>query len=334
MKKKIAFIVLFFLLIACNQQEKPVIAFYYWKTIFKLSTSEKETLKQNKVKKLYIRYFDIDLDQKTKLPFPKNPIKFDEKPVGFAIIPVIYIKNNVFLSKAINVADLATKTFDYANQINTKHQITIQEIQIDCDWTLTSKKNYLQFITDFKKISRKKLSATIRLHQIKYFKKTGVPNVDKGVLMYYNMGKIAPDSVNSIYDKKTANRYLASLKNYPLSLDVALPIYSWAIHIRDGKAIGLKNKIDVNNIKKDTNFVRVNATFFKSKNNNYKGGTFYKANDFLKIEAISPVDLLEMATDLKENGKTKPQEIIFYDLDDFNTKKYEKDIFKTISNRF
>lgn len=328
------FLLLFILLSACNQQEKPAIAFYYWKTIFKLSTSEKETLKQNEVKKLYIRYFDVDLEQKLNLPFPKNPIKFDEKPVGFAIIPVIYIKNNVFLGKNIDVADLATKTYDYINQINIKNQITIQEIQIDCDWTLTSKKNYLQFITDFKKISRKKLSATIRLHQIKYFKKTGVPNVDKGVLMYYNMGEIAPDSVNSIYDKKTANRYLASLKNYPLSLNIALPIYSWAIHIRDGKVIALKNKIDVNNIEKDTNFVRVNATFFKAKRNNYKGGTFYKANDFLKIEMISQNNLLEMATDLNENCNTRPQEIIFYDLDQFNTQHYEKEIFKTISNRF
>ncbi|WP_281297966.1 hypothetical protein [Flavobacterium limnophilum] len=311
-----------------------MISFYYWKTIFKLSPLEKSTLKDNQVKKLYIRYFDIDWNAKSNNPFPQSPIRFEENPKDFTIVPVVYIKNKVLLNQNIDVLDLAQKTNDFIQQINTKSQVSCQEIQIDCDWTLASRDNYLKFIDYFKKISGKKLSATIRLHQIKYFKKTKIPNVDKGVLMYYNMGKIAPDSLNSIYDRNIANRYLESLKKYPLSINIALPIYSWAVHIRDGKVIGLKNKIDVASFKKDTNFILTNQKELKVKASNYKNGTFYRKGDLLKLEAISKNDLLEMANDLEENTATMPAEIIFYDLDEFNIKKYEKDLFEQVIARF
>lgn len=322
------------LLTACKEQKKPIIAFYYWKTTFNLSEIDKKTLKDNNVKKLYIRYFDIDLDPNSQKAFPQSPIQFNDKPSDFNIVPVLYLKNKVMLSKSINVQELAQKANHFVQQINAKTGIVCNEIQLDCDWTLASKENYLKFIACFKKISGKQLSATIRLHQIKYFKKTGIPNVDKGVLMYYNMGKIAPDSLNSIYDKSVADRYLKSIKKYPLLLNMALPIYSWAIHIRENKVMGLQSKMVISNLQKDSNFVQIAPNSFRVKNNNYKNGTFYKANDLLKIESVSNTDLLEMAEDLDENVAHIPDEIIFYDLDEFNTKQYEKDIFTQVINRF
>lgn len=319
---------------ACQQPEQPVISFYYWKTIFKLSALEKSTLKENKVKKLYIRYFDIDWNEKLNQAFPQNPIHFKSNHKEFAIVPVVYIKNNVFLNKKIDVLDLAQKTNDFIEQINAKNHISCQEIQIDCDWSLSSQDNYLKFMDCFYKISGKIVSATIRLHQIKYFKKTKIPKVDKGVLMYYNMGQIAPDSFNSIYDKNSAHRYLASLKKYPLALNMALPIYSWAVHIREGKVWGLKNKIDLAGFKKDVNFRLLSPRWLQVMGSNYRDGTFYKKGDLLKFEGITKNDLLEMATDLEANASKKPAEIIFYDLDEFNIKKYEKNIFEQVIARF
>ena len=262
------------------------------------------------------------MSEQTQMPYPRTPIRFEDITLNFEIIPVVYIKNKVMLDKKLNVLDLATKTNSFIQQINSKNNITIQEIQIDCDWTLDSKDNYLRFIDAFKKVSKKRLSATIRLHQIKYFKKTKIPNVDRGVLMYYNMGKIAPDSLNSIYDRNIANRYLSSLKNYPLPIDIALPIYSWGIHIRDGKIIGLRNKIDINNLKNNNSFVLTKKNWFTVRRSNFLDGIFYKENDQLKTETISGNDLLEMANDLEENTLQKPKEIIFYDLDEFNLKNY------------
>ncbi|OXA82615.1 hypothetical protein B0A65_00765 [Flavobacterium frigidimaris] len=332
--KKSFLISFVFLLIACNKNDKPIIAFYYWKTVFKLSETEKEVLKNNNVEKLYIRYFDIGLHPKTTEPIPVSPIHFQENIDKFDIVPVVFIQNKVLLKSNVDIDDLAEKTLHLVDEINSKNKINCREIQIDCDWTLESKDNYLQFIERFKKLSHKKLSATIRLHQVKYFKKTKIPNVDSGVLMYYNMGTIASDSLNSIYNHEIAEKYLKSLKKYPLHLDIALPIYFWAIHIRGQKAIGLRSKLNVAELEEDKNFEQINAVFFKVKKSNYKNGIFYEEGDVLKIEAISAEDLKMMGEELNENVANTPKEIIFYDLDEFNLKNYEKNIFEQVVSCF
>ena len=102
--------ILFFLLISCSKNEKPIIAFYYWKTIFKLSETEKEVLKDNKVSKLYIRYFDIGLNANTTEPIPVSPIHFQENISKFDIVPVVFIQNKVLLKSNIDIDDLAEKT--------------------------------------------------------------------------------------------------------------------------------------------------------------------------------------------------------------------------------
>jgi len=332
--KRFFWISLFVLLSACAKNDKPIIAFYYWKTNLKFSDKEKETLKENNVKKLYVRYFDIGLHSESNIPFPVSPVHFKENIQDFEIVPVVFIQNKVMLQTNPDLEDLAQKTFHLISEINAKNKIESSEIQIDCDWTLKSKDNYLKFIALFKKLSQKKLSATIRLHQVKYFKKTKIPNVDSGVLMFYNMGSIAPDSLNSIYSRKISERYLKSLKKYPLHLDFALPIYSWAIHIRNQKVLGLRSKLNFSELKKDKNFEQISPIFFRVKQSNYKNGVYYEENDLLKTEIISARDLKEMAEDLSENSAKAPKEIIFYDLDEFNLNNYEKNIFEQVVSCF
>ncbi|WP_347050972.1 hypothetical protein [Flavobacterium olei] len=334
MLKRFFPILLLFLLFSCSKSQKPVISFYYWKTVFKFSQIEKEVLEDNNVQKLYVRYFDIGLHPESKIPIPISPVRFDENPKDYQIVPVVFIQNKVMLQPNLNVDDLAQKTLDFIEQINSKNKIISPEIQIDCDWTLDSKSNYLEFVKSFKKLWNKKLSATIRLHQVKYFKKTKIPNVDSGVLMYYNMGSIAPDSLNSIYDQKVAKRYLESLKKYPLHLDLAFPVYSWGVHIRDNKVIGLRSKINIKELGQNSNFEKISRIFFRAKHSNYNNGVFYEENDLLEIEEIKTEDLKEMAEDLQENLVDKPNEIIFYDLDEFNLNNYEKNTFKQIISCF
>ena len=334
MVKRFFWVLLLLFLTACSKKDQPIISFYYWKTNLKFSETEKTALKDNEVHKLYVRYFDIGLDPQTQQPFPVSPVHFYENVQGFEIVSVVFIQNKVMLEKYLDVEDLAKKTIRLITEINSKNKINCTEIQIDCDWTLNSKDNYLKFIEQIKKLSKKKLSATIRLHQVKYFKKTKIPNVDNGVLMFYNMGSIAPDSLNSIYSRKISEKYLKSLKKYPLHLDYALPIYSWAIHIRNQKVLGLRSKLNSNELKKDKNFEQISSIFFRVKQSNYKNGVYYEENDLLKTETISPEDLKEMAEDLDDNKAQSPKEIIFYDLDEFNLNNYEKNIFKQVISWF
>lgn len=310
---------------------KTAVSFYYWRTVFKLTANERYTLAQNGVSKLYVRYFDVAL-QKGK-PVPLSAITFDEPPGAQYIIPVIYIRNEVMLQPALDIDDLVDKVLSYIRQINSRHNIASDEIQIDCDWTLNSKEVYFKFIDLLKEKSNKKLSATIRLHQVKYFRNTGVPAVDRGVLMYYNMGRIASDSLNSIYDRETAKLYTASLKSYPLPLDIALPVFTWGIHIRNNTVIGLLNKVDESNFRDDNHFEMKQPPFFEVHDNIVKMGYYFEKGDRIKIESVQPNDLEEMIEDLSGAMTTQPGELIFYDLDNFNLKHYqhENQFFQKIS---
>lgn len=332
--KKLLPVLLLFSLLSCQKQEKPRMAFYYWKTVFKLAENEKRILSQNHIDKIYLRYFDVALKNDTQEPYPVGVIRFEDTAAGYTIVPVVYIKNEVMLNPELDIEDLSAKITKLINEINSKKGIPIQEIQIDCDWTMGSRDAYLKFIDVFKKSNKTLLSATIRLHQVKYFNRTKIPNADKGVLMYYNMGKIDTDTLNSIYDRKIASRYVNSLENYPLPLNVALPVFSCGIHIRNGNVIGLKSKISEAELEKDINFVKVRKHFFRAANSNYKRGIYYRKNDLLKVESVSDENLLEMATDLNEHLKQQPKEIILYDLDALNLNNYGKGIFEKISDCF
>ncbi|RXR17851.1 hypothetical protein EQG63_10230 [Flavobacterium amnicola] len=279
-------------------------------------------MNQNKVTKLYVRYFDVGL--KNGIPMPLAPIFFKEKKIDQTIIPVIFIKNEVFLSQKLNEVDLATKIIGLINQINQVNTIQTSEIQIDCDWSLASRDRYLTFLKSLKEKWTKTISATIRLHQIKYFNQTKVPPVDYGVLMFYNMGKLSANGANSIYDKKVALQYLPALKNYPLQLKVALPIFSWMVHSRNDQIVNLISKTSRDDFRNNPTFEVKNNTISVKENGLFKG-FFFKKGDKLHLEEITESNLQEIKALLYDYMDKEPQEIIYYDLDENNLKKYQNE---------
>ena len=68
--------------------------------------------------------------------------------------------------------------------------VGLNEVQFDCDWTPSTRDAFFLFLKKIKKHLPKQthLSATIRLHQYKFPDKTGVPPVERGMLMFYNTG--------------------------------------------------------------------------------------------------------------------------------------------------
>lgn len=327
MKKNWLFILCVILFVSCTKKtEKITTAFYFWRTTFNLTDVEQNYLQDLEVKKLYIRYFDVGLQN--NLAVPVAPVVFKQKPKGYSVVPVVYIKNEVFLQNG--AADsLAVKVYNYIQQINKSADVSIAEIQFDCDWSLQSKKNYFQFIEEFKKL-HSNLSATIRLHQIKYPEKTGIPSVKMGALMYYNMGVISAGEDNSIYSQKIAHNYIASLQNYKLPLNIALPIFSWGVHVRDNQVTNLIGGLRISDLDK-THFKKMSINRYKVIADVVFKGRYLAKDDEIKLEEVSADQLKEMMHDIKKNSKQKPEEIIFYDLNENNLETYEKDDFKTIS---
>ena len=120
----------------------------------------------------------------------------------------------------------------------------VKEIQIDCDWTMRTRKVYYDFLkrlVDRAKEKDVKISTTIRLHQLTQ----PVPPVERGVLMMYNTGDVRQwEGTNPILDMKDAGPYMRHLKKYDLPLSTAYPVFAWQVLFRGDKYIGIMHSDD------------------------------------------------------------------------------------------
>lgn len=323
------------LFFSCKEKHKPAVSFYCWKTNIELTGLELQTLQDNAVNKLYVRYFDVDKLPGETAARPVAPVQLNDAVKNYTVIPVVFIKKRVFEGiDSGSIAQLAKNIHDLTGQINHSKQTSNTSIQFDCDWTENTKDQYFSFLRQYKKLSQKNISATIRLHQVKYYRRTGVPPVDNSVLMYYNMAEINSGSQNSVYDKDVAAKYDASLAHYPLPLDVALPIFAWGQQVRDGHVVGLLNKMNENHFTGDPNFISAGKNRFRAVHACFKAGYYLQENDEVKIESVSEAELLYMAEQINKYLPVSPQTVIFYDLDNVNMVRYEKGIYQKVLDGF
>ena len=306
------------LLGACSYEDTPPEqALYCWKTQVQFSAEEADFVKNNRIERLYIRYCDVGL--RDNAPVPIAPVDIDTLSVqGKTVIPVVYLKNEIFNSELTEgnstyISTLAHKLGDYIEQINRYYRLRVSEVQFDCDWSLSTKQAYFSMLEAFKKEYPYQLSATIRLHQVKYREETGVPPVDYGVLMYYNMGRISATGANSIYDRSTALRYLGKLREYPLPLDIALPMFAWGVHSADGQVLNLVGGLTHAEAQAISTLVRIDASdIYKVAEQTYYKGRVWQAGDLIKIEEVSDAQRKEMLADLREYSSQPIRRVIWF----------------------
>lgn len=222
--------------VASCQQRTKTISFYYWDPTFTLDSIEGNTLQDNHVHTLYIRYFDIDWPPSDSAPVPMAPFSFTSSPADYTVIPVVCIRNRVFerLSPA-TIPAFAAGVFARVRGINAVRHLQNHEIQFDCNWSPQTRANYFSFLREYHRISVQSVSSAIRMFQLRYPDQTGVPPVDYGVLFYFNLDETDTGDECSTYERTTAHHYTPSLRTYPLTLDVALPIFSKNHSARDGE---------------------------------------------------------------------------------------------------
>ncbi|MFW3343064.1 hypothetical protein [Aliarcobacter butzleri] len=273
-----------------TQTKDIQISFYSWENSFE---------EQNINEKLYIKVLDVNFS--TKLELLKTNLK--ETPKNF--IPVIYITNETMKNVDYSLVSKAI--------LETLKNYKFDEIQIDCDWSLSTKSNYFNLLEDLKEKLNKKISATIRLHQIKYYTKTGIPPVDYGVLMYYNMSNIGDfNTKNSILDNEIAKKYHYNFDVYPLKLKLALPLYSQAIQFREEKAISLFEGVEEKDFNND--FEKLENNRYKVLNSHYFKGRYIYKDDIFRLENSNEQDIKIALKDFLDLSKNRYDEVIFYTL--------------------
>lgn len=287
-----------------NKKEEPInISFYHWEN----SYNQKE-IKQ----KVYVKVLDISYSSKIEVI---NTI-FQTKPNDI-FVPVVYITNDTM------------KNVDYSiisNQIirNLKAtNLSFEELQIDCDWSSSTQSNYFKLLEDLKVKLNKTLSATIRLHQIKYYVKTGIPPVDYGVLMYYNMSDISDiNTKNSILDNDIAKKYHYNFDSYKLKLKLALPLYSQAIQFRENKALDIFEGAEKKDF--DENFKALDNNKYEVINSTYFKGRYVYKGDIFRFEDSEKEDIKTAFDDFFKISKNRFNEVIFYTLKYENKYDLEK----------
>lgn len=265
-------------------------SYYFWENNY--------NLEQDTNDKLYIKVLDIKYSNKLEI-IETNFIK--SAPKDF--IPVVFITNKTLQNLDYKVIS--------DQIINLVKKFNFNEIQIDCDWSDSTKNNYFLLLKELKNNLNKNISATIRLHQIKYFNKTGVPPVDYGVLMYYNMSSLGDfDTKNYILDNNEAKKYHYNFENYPLKLKLALPLYSQAVQFRDKKAINLFENVE--QIDFNEEFEKLDENKYKVLKSHYFKGKYIYEGDILRFENVNEKELKIAFDDFFELSKNSFDEVIFY----------------------
>jgi hypothetical protein len=326
-------------LISCNENKQPgqvSPSFYYWKSVLSITDFEKQKLDSLQVKTIYIKFFDVDWDEATRKPLPVAKLQAarDELQGGFTIIPTVFITNECIQKiDTSQVKQLAENIYSLLLEIKKSIGIdSIPEIQIDCDWTEATKEKYFLLLNNTKqKTPNTKLSSTIRLHQIKFLSKTGVPPVDRGLLMCYNMGNLKnPDTKNSILETEELKKYTGNLSRYPLPLDVAFPLFDWKVLYRNNIYSGLIQGLPdrVLNISCCT---RTGNRYLVLKDTLLQGFDLRKG-DMIRDEQSDIKEVLAAAGEISRHLKNTPLRVSLYHLDSVILSKYSTHELESIYN--
>lgn len=323
--KKALFLLFALTCFSCNENKHEVKAgAYFWERVYEPSDLEEDFMLDRNIDTIHVRYFDLDFNIAQKTSFPVAPIIFKSVPKQ-KVIPTIFVKNVVFEKiEPEQIAFLAQNVLSLINSINDKNGISINEIQIDCDWTVGTKYVYFEFLKEIKKASNLKISVTIRLHQIKFYEKTGIPPVEKGTLMLYNTGDWkAQTTENSLFDAKEIIKYLDNLPEYPLKLSFAFPIISQKLWYRNGVFIGFVNNIDLQ--------LLGNSAMFKVSGNNLicltsqnVGKITFRVGDVIRTEKAEPEEIMKIKKLIFEKIEQPKIDLLLFQLNETNIKAYSK----------
>lgn len=328
------------LCLSCSKPRETHRAFYYWKQRYGPGAAEKNALQQLQVKKLYVKCFDVSWNGSDRTAIPVAITDFKEPfPDSLEIVPVVFLMNEIWQRKDTAWArQMAERTASLlASRCAQIPAGQIREIQLDCDWTRNSRDVYFSFLQHLHRqpfFSGRQMSATIRLHQLKFLSASGVPPVNKGLLMCYNMGDLRkPGDHNSILNMKELEAYAGNgrVSHYPLPLDLALPLFEWDVLFRNNRYNGLLRQLPLDNRQL---FKKEGAFTYTALRDTALQNTLIRRGDVVRHESCSPGTLRKAARFLNRQRQPHTPAIIFYHLDPLILQKYTLHELETIYHLF
>ena len=302
---------------------------YYWKTVFSLDSTDTAFLERYDIGRLYVRFFDVDYDG-TVVPMASTRFQ-SAKPEGVEIVPAVFITVPAIraMKDEKELADhIVTRVLNMADY----HDLgPVREMQLDCDWTETTRDAYYRLCAAVHDILAPQgilLSSTIRLHQLSQ----AVPPVDCGVLMLYNTGAIPlPQTKNSILDEADVKSYLKGRPvAYDLPLDFAYPVYGWGVLFRGGEYVGILHETDFSD---EALYQREENGYYSVVSAHILEGRALVPGDRIRLEFPS-AGTIGLVQDLVDAAfPSAPHSTILYHLDSSNLSHYTDDEIHAIYSR-
>ncbi|MFY0253756.1 hypothetical protein ACDQ55_07340 [Chitinophaga sp. 30R24] len=329
--------------VSCGHKAPRVItpAFYYWKQTWSGNPEEQSYLKNLPARRLYVKLFDVTTNEITQAPVPvavfrqKAPL-----PEQVDIVPVVFLMNEVWAHADTTLAGKVSRLIQ--ELCDSLPSSRIPEVQLDCDWTQTTRDAYFSFIRQIRQtpfFRRRRLSVTIRMYQVKYAVRTGIPPADRGLLMCYNMGDLRQAGAhNSILDLGTMEAYLGKnrVAGYPLPLDVALPLFEWSVlfHNNGTAYAGILRNIGTTELQDTGVFTPGKERLYTVRQDTSLNGYTLKKGNVIRRETIELSTLESSARLVAEQLSTKDPVVIFYHLDAMTLQKYPLNELQKIYHLF
>jgi hypothetical protein len=195
--------------------------------------------------------------------------------------------------------------YEYSDSIEQtimeEYKNKYSEVLVDCDWTAGTRDQFFYFVQCLKKeLKNKTVTVTLRLWQYKQNKPEDIPPVNRCLLMCYNMQTANDYQVqNSIASMAELKKYVSG-NPYPLPLDVALPVFKWAVLFRNEKFMGLLGNADAKEYADNLiEYEDLGKGRYRSLTDKVVGDFFVRKGDVIRIEGVSAEELLDMANYLK-----------------------------------
>jgi len=310
---------------------------YWWKTNFQPNAYELDFLKENKINKLYVKFFDV-VEGSYELIQPIATTKFSSPmPEGVTLVPVVFISADAVKKMTLQFSDGRISTENAAQKIVTrvKNMLSynelgpLTELQLDCDYAVTDVSLFFDLCRKVKSLVGEDvvLSTTIRLSVL-----GKTPPVDKGVLMLYNTDSFKNIRVqNSILNHETVELYLNRLKNIDIPLDIAIPAYRWGIAFSGDNFLQILRKADYSDT---TLYAPVPYTNrFEVKDPHTVDGCYLLKGYQIRSENSDPEEIALSKELLRKSYPDMQSNIILYHLDSANLSTYTKDEIQSFYSR-
>ncbi len=301
--------------------------FYYWKNKFNIGIDVQDSARELGATTLYVHFFDIVCEDGKATPMSvlhkTNWYEdgLDESYLwedSVKLVPVVSIDNNVFSIDRYKKNKLAEDIVDLVNR-TTKREFT--EVQLDCDWTETTKDKYFSLIYAVrKKLKGKRVSCTIGINHVRDSLSVGIPPVGRGYLKCYSLDS---DSILSIQELKNNS---SAIKGYPLQLDYAFPIYSWAVASNTSGEVRQFEGLSKEELKgPDFEFVTENK--YKVVEGSFVDNVFLNKDFTIEFKEVE-VSSLRTAKQILDETLDHGYNIVYFQLDEASVKKYSMEDLK------